>query len=36
MREIAQKYGIRLKTLYKKNNIKEGVKPMIGQRLNLK
>lgn len=36
MREIAQKYGIRLKTLYKKNNIKEGVRPMIGQRLNLK
>ena len=36
MREIAQKYGIRLKTLYKRNDMREGVRPMIGQRLNLK
>lgn len=36
MREIAQKYGIKLSVLYKKNNMLEGVKPMIGQRLILK
>lgn len=36
MRDIAQKYGIRLSALYKKNNIKEGVRPLIGQRLKLK
>jgi LysM repeat protein len=36
MWEISQKYGIKLSSLYKKNNIEEGVAPMIGQRLILK
>jgi LysM repeat protein len=36
MRDIAQMYGIKLSTLYKRNNIQEGVRPMIGQRLMLK
>ena len=36
MREIAQKYGIKLSALYKKNEMQEGVMPMIGQRIILK
>jgi len=36
MWEISQKYGIKLSALYKKNNMEEGVMPMIGQRLILK
>ncbi|MDR0874528.1 MAG: glucosaminidase domain-containing protein [Prevotellaceae bacterium] len=36
MRDIAQKYGIKLYSLYKKNNMQEGVSPLIGQRLILK
>ncbi len=36
MRDIAQKYGIKLSSLYKLNNMKEGVLPLYGQRLKLK
>ncbi len=36
MRDIAQKYGIKLSVLYKKNNMQEGVRPMIGQRIMLR
>ena len=36
MWEISQKYGIKLSALYKKNDMQEGVLPMIGQRLILK
>ncbi len=36
MRDIAQKYGIKLSILYKKNNMLEDVRPMIGQRIILK
>ena len=36
MRYIAQKYGIKLSALYKKNNMVEGDKPTIGQKIILK
>jgi LysM repeat protein len=36
MRDIAQKYGIRLKSLCNKNNMEIDAQPSIGQKLNLK
>ena len=36
MRDISQQHGIRLKTLYKKNNMVVGTQPEVGQKLNLK
>ena len=35
MRDIAQKYGIRLKSLYRKNSMIPGTKPKPGQKLSL-
>lgn len=36
MRDISQKYGIKLKKLYKKNRMKEGTQPQPGQKLWLR
>ncbi|MFB6342179.1 glucosaminidase domain-containing protein [Saccharicrinis sp. FJH62] len=36
MREISQRYGIRLRSLYKKNNMDKGTQPQPGQRIYLK
>ncbi len=36
MRDISQQHGIRLKMLYKKNNMVVGTQPEVGQKLNLK
>jgi LysM repeat protein len=36
MRDISQQHGIKLKTLYKKNNMVVGTQPKVGERLNLK
>jgi uncharacterized FlgJ-related protein/LysM repeat protein len=36
MRSISQKHGIKLKNLYKKNDMKRGAKPEVGQKLYLK
>ena len=36
MRDIAQKYAIKLSALYKRNNMTEGAKPKEGQRIMLK
>lgn len=36
MHSISQKYGIKLKRLYKKNNMKRGEEPVTGQRLYLR
>lgn len=36
MRDISQQHGIRLKTLYKKNNMVVGTQPKVGDTLNLK
>ncbi|MFB6318898.1 glucosaminidase domain-containing protein [Saccharicrinis sp. FJH54] len=36
MREISQRYGIKLKRLYKKNNMDKGTQPQTGQRIYLK
>ncbi|MGE0635447.1 MAG: glucosaminidase domain-containing protein [Bacteroidia bacterium] len=36
MRDISQQHGIRLKTLYKKNNMVVGTQPKVGDKLNLK
>jgi len=36
MRDIAQKYGVKLSSLLKKNNMIEGTKPTIGQKIILK
>ncbi len=36
MRDISQQHGIRLKTLYKKNNMVVGTQPKVGEKLNLK
>ncbi len=36
MRDISQQHGIRLKTLYKKNNMAVGTQPEVGKKLNLK
>lgn len=36
MQEISQLYGIKLRLLYKKNNMEEGTKPETGQKLWLK
>ena len=36
MYSIAQLYGIKLKSLYKKNKMKEGDEPSVGQRIKLK
>lgn len=36
MRDISQLHGIRLKTLYKKNNMVVGTQPKVGEKLNLK
>lgn len=36
MRDISQQHGIKLKTLYKKNNMVVGTQPKVGDKLNLK
>jgi LysM repeat protein len=36
MRDISQQHGIRLKTLYKKNNMVDGTQPKTGDKLSLK
>jgi LysM repeat protein len=36
MKSISQKYGIKLKALYKKNNMKPGEEPAVGEKLNLR
>ena len=36
MRDISQQHGVRLNSLYKRNNMTEGAKPTIGQRIMLK
>ncbi|MCG3165807.1 MAG: Autolysin [Bacteroidia bacterium] len=36
MRDISQQHGIKLKTLYKKNNMVAGTEPKVGDKLNLK
>lgn len=36
MRDISQEYGIKLKTLYKKNNMIQGTEPNAGQKLSLR
>ncbi len=36
MRDISQLHGIKLKTLYKKNNMVVGTQPKVGDKLNLK
>lgn len=36
MRDISQQHGIKLKTLYKKNNLVVGTQPKVGETLNLK
>ena len=36
MRDISQQHGIKLKTLYKKNNMVVGTQPKVGEKLNLK
>ncbi len=36
MRDISQQHGIKLKTLYKKNNMVVGTQPKVGNKLNLK
>lgn len=36
MRSISQEFGIKLKTLYKKNNLVLGTQPIVGQKLSLK
>ncbi len=36
MRAISQQHGIKLKTLYKKNNMVVGTQPDVGEKLNLK
>ena len=36
MKSISQKYGIKLNSLYRKNNIKEGDEPAIGDKLNMR
>lgn len=36
MRDISQLHGIRLKTLYKKNNMVMGTQPKVGEKLSLK
>ncbi len=36
MKSISQKYGIKLKVLYKKNNIKLGEEPAVGEKLNMR
>jgi len=36
MRAISQQHGIKLKTLYKKNNMVAGTQPKVGDKLNLK
>ncbi|PLX06223.1 MAG: glycoside hydrolase [Marinilabiliales bacterium] len=36
MRDISQKYAVKLKKLYKKNNIEPGEEPMPGTKLNLR
>jgi len=36
MKEISQLYGIKLKVLYKKNNLKLGSEPTEGTKLSLK
>ncbi len=36
MRDISQKYGVKLKSLYKKNNMRIGTEPNVGQQLSLK
>jgi len=33
MKSISQKYGVKLKALYKKNNIKDGKEPAVGEKL---
>ncbi len=33
MKSISQEYCIKLKKLYKKNNMKEGEEPVVGQKL---
>lgn len=36
MRSISQKYGVKMKALYKKNNMIQGTEPVVGQKLSLK
>jgi len=36
MHKISQLYGVRLKTLYKKNNMEEGSEPVTGQKIKLR
>lgn len=36
MRQISQRYGIKLKALYKKNNLKYGSEPVVGSTLSLR
>jgi LysM repeat protein len=36
MRDISQKYGVKLKKLYKKNNIERGTQPAAGTMINLR
>lgn len=36
MREISQEHGIKLKKLYKKNNMIQGTSPQVGQKLSLR
>lgn len=36
MREISQKYGVRIKRLYAKNHMRPGTEPVVGQELSLK
>ena len=36
MYEISQQYGVRLKSLYRRNNMEEGQEPTTGQRINLR
>jgi LysM repeat protein len=36
MRAISQQHGLKLKTLYRKNNMVEGTQPKVGEKLNLR